>query len=330
MQRTPLWSEWSVHHIATHRDGSILGRVAVFARGVLSFCTTLLVRRPDVVHLHTASYGSFARKSALAALARLARVPVVLHVHGGAFQSFHDHAPRRVQRVIRQTLTRSAAVIALDAGWAERLRRIAPEARIVVVPNPIAPVGRTIRTVPHGQVHVVHLGLISDGKGTFTLLDAWAKVLAGSARPAHLTIAGNGEFSRAERRIAELGLVDTVALRHWLSSSEVAELLASAHVLTLPSRAEGQPMVVLEAMANGLCVVASEVGGIPDMLAGGCGVLVPPDDPEALAAALGAVLNDPGERIRMGDRALERVRREFDPEVVWRRLDALYREVVQR
>lgn len=329
LRGTPLWSTWSASHIATHRDGPVGTKVVAFARGAVAFAAALLVRRPDVVHLHSASYGSFVRKAALFWLAHLARVPVVLHVHGGEFHLFHDRSPRPVRAVIRATLDRAAVVVALGEVWAERLRRIAPRARIEIVPNAVSPVGRAAEPTAGEPVHVVYLGLISDGKGTFALLDAWAKVVAGAAGPVRLTIAGNGESARARRRVAELGLGASVTLRPWLSAAEVAELLREAHVLAMPSRAEGQPMAVLEAMANGLCVVASDVGGIPELLAGGSGVLVPPDDPDALAAALIAVIDDPGERARTGERALERVRERFDTAVVWRRFDALYREVVR-
>jgi glycosyltransferase involved in cell wall biosynthesis len=77
-------------------------------------------------------------------------------------------------------------------------------------------------------------------------------------------------------------------------------------------------------------VVAGNVGGIPDLLADGGGLLVPPDRVDELAAALRGVVEDPGERSRMGDRALQRVRTAFDTAVVWRQIDALYREVIGR
>jgi glycosyltransferase involved in cell wall biosynthesis len=324
---TPLADDWAVRHVATHRNGGAATKALAFARGTGAFAVALVVRRPAVVHLHTASYGSFVRKATLAALARLARVPVVLHVHGAEFHLFHDRAPAPLRAVIRATLTRSAAVIALGDRWARRLRRIAPRARVTVIPNPVAPVGPAAQPGPGEPVHVVFLGEIGDRKGTFTLLDAWAKAAAGASGPARLTIAGDGEVDRARRRIAELGLGDSVTVRQWLSPAEVAGLLRSAQVLALPSRDEGQPMAVLEAMANGLCVVAGDVGGLPDMLDGGAGVLVRPDDPEGLAAALRAVLDDPAERARIGERGLERVRTTFDTAVVRRRIDALYREV---
>jgi glycosyltransferase involved in cell wall biosynthesis len=111
----------------------------------------------------------------------------------------------------------------------------------------------------------------------------------------------------------------------------VGELLSAADVLVLPSRNEGQPMAVLEAMAHGLCVVASDVGGIPELVDDGrTGLLVPPDDVEALVAALRKVLDDDSLRAALGATARERVLEEFDVDVVWRRIDGIYREVAGR
>jgi len=251
-------------------------------------------------------------------------------VHGAEFDLFHDRAPWPVQAVIRSTLGNSAAVIALGEQWAERLKRIAPNARIHVVPNAVAPVGPATQPALGAPVHVVFLGELGERKGTFTLLDAWAKVVVEAAVPARLTIAGSGEHERARSRITELGLGDSVQLRSWLAPGEVAALLRSAQVLTLPSFAEGQPMAILEAMANGLCVVASNIGGIPELLAEDCGLLVPPGEIDALAAALCKVIDDPDERVRLGDRALDRVRTTFDPAIGWRRIEKIYREVTSR
>ena len=188
--------------------------------------------------------------------------------------------------------------MALGDAWATRLRVIAPTARITVIPNAVRPRRRVTQPAPGEPVHVVFLGRIGDHKGAFRLLDAWAELArdpdfdAGRRKVATLTIAGDGEVERARRRIRELRLEDTVELREWLSESDVGELLDRAQVLVLPSRNEGQPMAVLEAMARGLCIIASDVGGLPEMIGGGCGVIVPPDDIEAIAAALRLVVDD--------------------------------------
>jgi glycosyltransferase involved in cell wall biosynthesis len=282
------------------------------------------------VHLHAAKNASVARKAALLWAAWVVRVPVVLHVHSGEFGAFYDRMPRPIRWCIRRTLRRASVVVALGHQMAQRLQHIAPEAQIVTIPNGIRIVGPSQRAGEGEPVHVVFLGKIGARKGTFTLLEAWAKLFidGSSVVPARLTIAGDGEVDRARQVVANLGLAASVQVRSWLSSCEVAALLHIAQVLTLPSRYEGQPMAVLEAMARGLCVVASSVGGIPELIEDGAsGVLVPPDDVDALAAALRTVISDHEMRGRLGDAALRRARETFNVDVIWRRFDLLYREL---
>ncbi|BAH54046.1 glycosyltransferase family 4 protein [Rhodococcus opacus] len=329
IRQTRLWTDWEIRHIVTHRDGSIAMRLSAFATGAAGFVVALVFHRPDVVHLHTASYGSFARKAILAWIARAARIPVVLHVHGAEFHSFFRRSPGIVQWAIRTTLTHASAVVALGSGWADRLEAIAPGARIIIVPNAVRPHTAVTQPTEAEPVHAVFLGEIGDRKGTFLLLDAWAKLLADGLDRAgiRLTIAGDGELRRARGRVAELALNDSVNVLGWIGSDAVDDLLETAQVLVLPSRNEGQPMAVLEAMARGLCVVACDVGGIPDLIDDSCGVLVPAGEVDALVSALRRVLCDHDKRRTLGSAALRRVEADFDVEVVSRRFDAIYRQV---
>jgi glycosyltransferase involved in cell wall biosynthesis len=326
LRGTPLWETWRVEHVTSHRDGSRAIKAGTFARAVAHYLAALLLRRPDLVHLHMASNGSFVRKATLFWLAWAARVPAVVHLHGAEFHLFHARLPRPLQAVVRATLTRAAVVVALGDRWARELAAIAPAARVVPVPNAVrvpAVAARRQGAAPH----TVFLGEIGDRKGAFVLIEAWARLAPGT----RLTLAGDGAVDRARRLIAEHGLEGSVQVRSWLQPAQVGELLADADVLVLPSRNEGQPMAVLEAMAHGLCVVASEVGGIPELVDDGrSGLLVPPDDVEALAAALRKVLADDGLRAALGAAARERALKEFDVDVVWRRMDTIYRGVAGR
>ena len=85
MQQTPLWTDWNIRHVATHRDGSAATKIAVFARGALLFVLELIRFRPTVVHLHASCRTSFVRKAILFWISRPARVPVVVHMHGAGF-----------------------------------------------------------------------------------------------------------------------------------------------------------------------------------------------------------------------------------------------------
>lgn len=326
MQKTPLWSEWNVRHVATHREGTALTKLAAFAGGAVMFLVELIRFRPSVVHLHTSAHASFVRKATLLWLSSLYGLPTVLHIHGSDFMAYFEESPALTQVLIRATLCRSSAVVALGGTWARRLENIAPAARIVEIPNAVKLAAVPARLSSTDRpVRFVFLGRIGERKGAFELLHAWARL---GTPAATLIMAGDGEVERARHLVRELRLDSSVELPGWLSTEAVGELLDGADVLVLPSRREGQPMAVLEAMARGLCVIAGEGGGLPEMIGGGCGLLVTSDDVEGITAALQRVIDDVALRIGCGEAAYERARQRYDIDVVWRRLDGLYRDVI--
>jgi glycosyltransferase involved in cell wall biosynthesis len=138
-------------------------------------------------------------------------------------------------------------------------------------------------------------------KGVDHLLDAVAKLRVDRAVELHLvsTLEPGGP---TERRIAALGIGDCVRVRSGLTDAEMAALLASAEVMCVPSRYEGFSLPTVEAMACGTPVVASRAGALPEVIGtdGECGLLVPPGDVDALAAALARLLDSPVERARIG------------------------------
>jgi glycosyltransferase involved in cell wall biosynthesis len=146
----------------------------------------------------------------------------------------------------------------------------------------------------------------------------------------HVAVVGEGpERSRLERLVAELGLGDSVALLGPWHPGDVPDFVAALDVAVSSSDFEGTPLAVLEYMAAGTPVVATAVGGVPDLIDGGVhGLLVPPRDPEALSGAIAELLRDRGRGRELGRRAQERQRREFDFDVTVRRIEELYVSLV--
>lgn len=328
VEATDLWKRWNVRHVATHCDGSAARKLAVFAGGALRLVVEL-IRRPTIVHIHSSADGSFYRKALLLRLCRIARVPTVLHIHSGTFEEFYDASGSLVRAVVRRTLEDSAAVIALGPYWQKRLQQIAPGADVRALPNGVA--YRSTRPVeqPEAGVHVVYVGQIGEHKGTFRLLEAWGALhRTGDAARPRLTIAGDGAVDRARQLRESLPDPTSVDIHSWLPPADVAALLDSAHVLVLPSTHEGQPMAVIEAMARGLCVVASDVGGIPDLIEDdSTGVLVPADDSARLAAALRRVIDDVELRGKLGAAAWQ-ASADLDLHVIADRIGELYADVL--
>jgi glycosyltransferase involved in cell wall biosynthesis len=213
--------------------------------------------------------------------------------------------------------------------WADRCASIEPRAAVEVIPNSSRSNDAVRQPRPGERVRVLFLGRLGEHKGTFDLIDAWRKMLVehrSGPRPM-LTVVGDGDVDRARELVRELGLSDTVEVPGWIAPELVPVLLRSAQILVLPSYYEGQPMSVLEAMANGLCVIATDVGGIPDLIDESCGILLSPGDVDGLAVALRDVVADSALRVRLGSAGLARVREEFEVDVIWRRYDELYRRV---
>jgi glycosyltransferase involved in cell wall biosynthesis len=157
---------------------------------------------------------------------------------------------------------------------------------------------------------------------------AYDLLIAAAARlpGAHVLIAGFGEErERLEAQIAAEGLEGRVRLLG--HRADVPDLVRAFDVAVCCSDFEGMPVSVLEYMEAGLPVVATRVGGLPDLV-GGEGLLVPPRDPDALAAALAELLADPERRRAMGDRARERRRAEFGLDTMIRRIEDVYVELL--
>jgi glycosyltransferase involved in cell wall biosynthesis len=325
--RDGLFERESVLYLSSHLDGTRSAKAGA-AIGALWRTGLLCLRaRPAVVHVHSASRASFVRKSLLLLVARLAGCRTIFQLHGGEFRQFAAAESGVAMRWwIRHTLEHSSLVIALSDGWAGFVRGFAPAARVEVLPNPVAlPAAAGRGGEQPGRI--LFLGRAEAGKGVFELLAAVA-ALAPAFPRIQLVIGGNGDLEQLRRRAAELGIGERLVLPGWLEAPEKLLELARAQVFCLPSHAEGLPMAMLEAMAAGKAVVVTSVGAIPEAVSDHeTGMLVPPRDVPALAAALATLLQDGALRERLGDKARVTVQQRFSTGVVMGKLSALYREL---
>jgi glycosyltransferase involved in cell wall biosynthesis len=324
-----LFARWNVVYLATHGSGTIVRKLCIMFGAIGSYAARLALHRPALVHIHVASRGSFWRKLVFFALARLARVPVLLHVHGGGFERFYDRSDAWLtQRLIRWTLTDAALVLALSPRWSSFFARVAPAARVAVLPNPVAPA----RVPSAGAIvgRISFLGRLTRNKGVFELLQAFAA--ASSGHPdAHLMLGGEGDRQAITECAQRLGIRQRVQLLGWVEGDAKDRLLASSSIFVLPSFIEGVPVCVLEAMSYGVPVVVSNVGGLPDIVGQEIeGLLVPPGDAARLADALRRLLDEPALARAMGERGRERARHEFEAPVVCAQLEQMYARLLGR
>ena len=313
---------------ALGREIAPLGDLAALAELVRS----IRRERPAIVHTHTSKAGFVGRLAAV-----IARVPAVIHQpHGHIFYGYYS--PRRT--AVFTALERMAArwtdrIITLtDRGAAEHLARgIGRAEQYVTVPSGVPTAELRATAPPRGEARarlgldpdafvVVGLGRLVPIKG-FDLLVRALPAVAEQVPSARVLLVGDGaERQRLEAVAASLDV--TRQLRLAGETLDVAAYLAAADVVAVPSRNEGMGRVIVEAMALGLPVVATAVGGIPDVVTDGeCGRLIAPEDVDALSAALIELGRDPALRRKLGEAAVQRAEA-FSTAVAREKLLAVY------
>jgi glycosyltransferase involved in cell wall biosynthesis len=314
---------------------------------------------PDVVHLHNTYH--HLSPSILGPLARR-RIPAVMTLHdyklacptyrfldkGEVCQAcLGGHFTQAVRRRCKDGSLGSSAAMAAELAIHTALRAYR-HVQVFVCPSRFM-AGRMaaagvfpdrLRWLPHfvsavseplamdASGAVVFAGRLSPEKGVDTLIEAVGRVTG----PVRLDVAGEGpDRERLEAVAARVG-EGRVRFLGRLASEAMDALIGEALAVVLPSRwYENQPMIVLEAFARGVPVVASDLGGTPELVRHGTdGFLVPPDDSAALASALQALLSDPARARAMGKTARERAVTDFAPDVHLARLDRVYAEAASR
>jgi glycogen(starch) synthase len=296
----------------------------------------LLGRHADLVHVHLGEDLAILPLALLAARPR--RLPIVLTVHCSPSHTLQICDPR-------------TALLHTLGGWIERrgerraaatitfTRRIATWLTDELGCDGVQLIRRGVDREPFAHEHapafpeipgrprVVYLGRLVRAKGIETLVAAVARVRAPGMQ---LLLVGDGpDRARIERLAARLGVADRIHITGFVAHEHVPAVLASADLLVLPSLYEELGTVLVEALQAGVPVVASRVGGIPEVVEHGVtGLLVEPREPGALAAAIDAVLGDDRLASRLGANALLRAP-EYDLDHVATQVHALYEGVAR-
>lgn len=323
-----LFERWRVRYVTTHRDAGRWGKLVSAVAAWVRFAWLIMAHPVRVVHVHSASRASFWRKSVPVLLAWVARKPYVFHLHGGAFRQFYEQECTALSRAwIRFVLRRAARVAVLYRDNAAWVVSIVPQARVVILPNPAPRCAPALTRSATDAPVILYLGALFREKGLYDLLAAVA-LLRAHHPSLRLVLAGSGDADGLRARARKLGVEAQLELPGWIGQEQKSVLLRQATLLVLPSYIEAMPMSVLEAMAAGVPVVASRVGGVPDMIRDGVdGLLCAPGDVSGLVYAIETLLANPARAQRMGAAAAARAQACFDAETVVAQLEQIYREL---
>jgi glycosyltransferase involved in cell wall biosynthesis len=282
----------------------------------------------DVVLVFAADAVSLLEKGSMCILARLAHRGVVLHVSGGNVPAQCDRRPA-LRAWVRLVLRSAHFVCTLSAYWTAYFGRYARREKIIEIPNGFKLDGPLMLHQPGARI--VFVGWVTREKGVFEALDVLAgvRVLHPSAT---LTIVGGGrDLDAFTQDVEGRGLQGVVRITGWLSHQEVQRTLRESDVFLFPSHFEGLPNAVVEAMAAGLPVVATRVGGVPDLIRHGeSGFLVDVGDVADMTMRVNELLGQPDRAREIGSRGRETVVERCDIERVWPRYARALHEAATR
>lgn len=306
--------------MASTIDGSISQRIAWFAAFLPLYTLRLLLDFSiDVVHIHLAVKGSVLRKAIVFYLARLAGKQTILHFHGAQFSVFYEKSRPWLRGLVVRMMRQADQVICLNHTCQKYIHDVTG-ALATVLYNPTC-MQKPVRQ-EDGHVRFLFMGRIGQRKGVYDLIEAARNI---DPQRASIHLYGDGEVERARRFVDEAGLSDRVFVHGWISGGKKAEVFRSSQVLVLPSYNEGLPISVLEALAYGLPVISTPVGGIPDAVQDGWnGIMVAPGNANALSRAINRLADDVTLRRAMGQAGYERARERFDIYSVLESLETIY------
>lgn len=290
------------------------------------FLFSLVKYRPNVIHINTSGSFGLLRDLLFVLIAKLFRTPVVYHVRFGRLPVLISEN-KFEWRIFRMIANLCSTVIAIDKRTYNMLHTSLRPA-VKCIPNCF-----DSSLLPHPKfavdqnkvIKVVFLGWVIPTKGVEELLNAWCAlglsdtelVLAGPVDPTYLCYL-ESQFD-----------LKNVTFTHALDHAQAMKILSTADIFAFPSHTEGFPNVVLEAMALGIPIIASNVGAIPEMLDEGCGLVIPAKDPEALREAILRLIKSPAERLFFSANCQEKAEKLYSIESAYRAYKQVWLEAIR-
>lgn len=297
------------------------------AAAVAQFAGLLRKLNPDLVHAHTSKAGMVGRLAGA-----VTGTPVVFTAHTWSFAEGISARQRAICRPIERLCGRlSARIITVSEANRQCALRagVGSEKQLTTIWNGVPDVAVRAAPARGTPVRVVMVARFAEQKDHALLLEAAAGLVRGGVRvPVEIHLVGSGPKLEATQALAaELGIAEHVFFPG--DRDDVPAILGAAHLFVLSTKWEGLPLSIIEALRAGLPVVASDVGGVTELVKDGVtGLVVKAGSQKALAGALATLIHDPGMRATMGWNARKRYESCFSYEVMLERTGRVYAEVL--
>ena len=343
--------------LSTEFDFTLFPRSELFPPGVEGFWAVNMFRLRrfirffrllrgggfSLLHVHSAQT-NFRGSVILMMLARAVGTKVLLHLHGSDWNSFYGHQSAWNRLLKRWCLRLPDRIIILNALWEKNLNRLQGPVPVVLVRNRLAQaappdpkaVAETRARLGLDVSHFVVLlvGGVSETKGVFEILEAAPEVIRNKDTVRFVLVGREelpGEMRAVKSIIRAKGLHSWVQITGEVERDKVPLLMGMADLFLLPSRTEGMPVALLEAMRARLPIVATSVGGIPEMVEDGVsGLVIEPQSPEQITRAILRLVDDEAFRHNLGEGGYKAFEEKFEYSKGVEEMRAVYRSLIAK
>lgn len=285
------WDTINIIYIPTHIEKSKILVVVYFAFAYLRILWTLITKKIDFAHLHTAERGSFYRKAFLVRLCKRFGVRTVMHHHAAEFELFYEKLSEKQKKYINETFAVADVNLVLSERLVPMITSKCPSANVKVLYNAV----HTYEQNPYNAkaTGVLFLGRLGQRKGTYDLLQVIKKLDKNIHASIKFYLCGDGDIEGVSTKIDELDIRDRIAHLGWIDAKGKKEIFYNSKINVLPSYNEGLPMSILETMAYGIPNLSTKIASIPEVIKDGKnGFLINPGDIEDMANKLNIMLCD--------------------------------------
>ncbi|MGH0632168.1 glycosyltransferase family 4 protein [Bacillus pacificus] len=313
--------------VSSYTEGGKVRKILAFLIGIFQFfCLLILNRQIKIIHIHTASRGSFSRKRIFVKIAKFFGKRVILHIHGAEFMLFYEESNERVKSQIQEVLEQVDVIITLSKKWKTDIEGITSNKNVKVIYNAIDSTKFNLSKL--NEQNILFMGRVGTRKGIYDFLDIMPNILKDFPN-AKLHIAGDGDLSLLDRKIEELNIKNHVCVYGWIDYKQKIKILEKSSIFILPSYNEGLPVSILEAMATGLPVISTDVGGITEQIVNDLnGFIIKPGDKEGLIKYTNYLLKNQNIRREFGKEGRNRVEEVFSLNTIGNKIIKVYDRLI--
>lgn len=327
-----LEDDYDIRYIESCSDNkNTILKIGKMLLGYLQFFKSLVLFRPQIVHVNSSFGFSFYRKLYYIYLSNLFGAKVINHIHGAEFEKFYINANEKKKQRIQRVYNKCDYFIALSDEWKTNLCKIVPEHKVKVIEN-YSIIHRNKPKNEFGKT-ILFLGEVGKRKGCLDIPDVIKNVVQ-VIPDCKFILAGNpieDDYANIIEKVREYNISSNIEFPGWVRGKEKENLLNSADVFFLPSYNEGMPMSILEAMGYGLPIVSTTVGGIPKIVRNlENGYITNPGDIEKFSKSIVDLLSNPKRMYDFGLTSIKIVKDNYSLDVHISKLKSLYEKLISK